>query len=72
MARIDRIITRRTEAPRVVNKRQKLRAVRDRITGKVDYVRLPHHVAGSPWWRSRFADLVERRSDGRQTARKVA
>lgn len=62
MARIDRIIARRQGAPRVVRKSQKLRAVRDRITGKVDHVRVPYHVPGDQWWRSRFADLVERRS----------
>ena len=61
MARIDRIIARRTGAPRKVNKQQKLRPVVDRITGKVDHVRVPYHVTGDQWWRSRFADLVERR-----------
>lgn len=61
MARIDRIFSRRTGAARKVTKLQKLRRVVDRIAGKVDHVRLPYHVPGSPRWRARFADIVERR-----------
>lgn len=62
MARIDRIIARRQEAKRPKRKGQKLIAVRDRLTGKVDYINPGRHSTGSPWWRSRFADLIERRS----------
>lgn len=52
MARIDHIIARRQEAarkPRFVWRQ----GVRVRTK--------PQHKQGSPWWRERFADLVERR-----------
>ena len=74
MSRIDRIFARRTEAPRVVRKSQKLRRRVEYVPGvgvKVDYVRPPHHVTGDQWWRTRMADLVERKR-GDATIRKAA
>lgn len=68
MARIDRIIARRTGAARIVTKQQKPRRVFDDVTPRgtpfrrrLQDERLPYHVPGSPWWRERFADLIERR-----------
>jgi hypothetical protein len=68
MARIDRIIARRIGAARTVSKSQKPRRVFDESTPRgtkfrkrLADERLPYHTPGSPWWRERFADLVERR-----------
>jgi hypothetical protein len=79
MARIDRIFARASGAPRKVNKRQKLHRVFGLPRGtpfraaksKEQDIRMPHHMPGSPWWRERFAELVDRRS-GDVEVRKAA
>jgi hypothetical protein len=62
MARIDRVFARATEAPRRIRKCHKLRPQFDKLTRKIEYVALPHHVTANPWGRERFADLVDRRN----------
>jgi hypothetical protein len=62
VSRVDRVVARRQELARPKRKGQKLVPVRDRLTGKVDMVNPGRHSTGNPWWRARFADLVDRRS----------
>lgn len=62
MSRIDHIFARRTESPRkrriktVITQISGLRFVERRLTD-------PQHKQGSPWWREKFADLVEKRRE---------
>ncbi|MGN6106821.1 MAG: hypothetical protein ACTHU0_17060 [Kofleriaceae bacterium] len=70
MSRIDHILARRQEASRPIRQNQKLRLVFDATTGKFERVRVPHHTQGNTWWRTRFADLVDRRASGRVRMRR--
>jgi hypothetical protein len=60
MSRFDRMFARRSEAKRPVRRSQKLRPVRDPVTGKVDWVRPPRHVQGDQWWKNKAASIAER------------
>ncbi len=73
MSGFNRLVARRQEAPRVVRATQNLRTVFNASTGKVEQTHVPHHVQGSQWWRTRFADLADRKNnDGTVTPRKKA
>lgn len=60
MARIDHIVARRMEAGRKPRRYEEV----TQVSG-YRFVTVKHtaavHKQGSPWWRKRFAELVERR-----------
>lgn len=66
----NRVVARRREDPRVITRHQKLRVVREPITGKVTYARSPTHVSGDRWWREKQANLVEGRRSKVERVRK--
>lgn len=77
MARIDHILSRRAESPRKAQVvyvkngpgRRKVSMRYDLILKKdVPNLTAAVHKQGDSWWRSRFADLVERRNTTSTTA----
>lgn len=65
------MIARRMEADRPV---QHLHVIVDYVNGTRIWGKrktAAQHKQGCPWWRSRFADLVERRRNGKKITRSL-